>query len=375
MTGFFRVPFRIALLGLLSVGLTLGMAGCSDNGTSGGEDLGADQGPGPGDDLSTDTGGGEDLGADQGAAGDPVPYVTCDGPVPVGPKGAWRHIVASPLVTVLGHPLHRGIDLIATTATAVQHIKGEITYGVEDKALEDEAVEVFACLDTGWKLIGQALTDGEGLFDLPLSGAQRLPVGQRPLFLSVIGDRSGTDMIALLATPGGTLAVSDVDGTLTTSESAYPDSLVTGNPVAAWDGAPQALSALQKGRYRMVYLTSRGRRFTQDTRSWLKAHGFPVGPLHLAAALLTAPGQPTVDYKAGAMMDMTKEQLTIQVGIGNRQSDIQAYQQNQVPAQHIFVKRPEFDSEIKPLIDAGQAVGFTDYPSLTPTLAALPQAP
>lgn len=311
-------------------------------------------GPDPEQDLSQDWGLGTEGKADS---------VTCPAAPSTGGKRSWRHPLSSGAITALGSPRHRGIDLIASTGTAVQHLRGEISYGLSDKALEDEQVEVFACQSAAWRLVGSAITDGEGGFDVALSGSARLPVGQRPLYVSVVGDRSGTSFLALVAAPGSLVGVTDVDGTLTSGENAFPESLLTGAQVAAHPGAAQVWQGA-RGRYSPVYLTSRGRVFTESTRRWLAERGFPAGPVRLAPSLLTFPGDATVDYKAGALGDIKAAGLGLGVGVGNRKSDIQAYGRAGLPAGRILVKRPEFDSETASFMSAGAAQGFSDYRTL-----------
>lgn len=310
------------------------------------------------------------------AASPSLPEPTCAGTPAVGPAGPWRHSIKSPVIAALGDPRHRGIDLVIGAGAATQPIRGEIKYGGDlDKSLEDETVELWACRAGAWQPLGSALTDDEGRFELDLSGSDRLPVGLRPMFVSVVGDRTSATFLALVAPDGSELAASDVDGTLTTSENAFAESLVTGAAVDAWPGAPDALATLQTRRYIPVYLTARGRTFTQATRDWLAAHKFPLGPVHLADAIVTLPGSGTVDYKAGAMAEWIAGGLVVGVGVGNRASDGEAYARAKVPATQTYLELPEFATEVQPLVDAHQAVGFSDYTALAPTLAMLPLAP
>lgn len=304
-----------------------------------------------------------------------LPEVTCAGTPHVGPKERWRHTTASPLVVVLGDPRHRGIDLITSSTAAVQHVRGEISYGGVDKALEDEDVELFACRAGAWEALGRARTDGDGRFDLVLSGAARLPIGQRPLYGSVAGDRSAVAFLGLVLPSGGQVAVSDIDGTLTGSESAYPESIFTGKMVAAHDGAAEAIAALKARRYYPVYLTSRGRVFTEPSRAWLKDRGFPLGPVRLAPALVTIPGGATVDYKAGTMGELTSVGLRVGVGVGNRASDAEAYGRVGVPARQTFLKGPEYKDETDPLVARGAAVAFESYRMILSVFQGLPVAP
>lgn len=304
-----------------------------------------------------------------------LPDVTCEG-TPAGlEKQAWRHSIQSPLVLLAGDPRHRGIDLVASADAPTQTLAGEISYGPIDKALHDEDVELWACRSGSWQRLGVATTDDDGHFEYTLSGANRLPVGQRSILISVLGDRSSVLALAQVLPSGGKVAVSDVDGTLTTYENEFPESLITGTPVKAHDGAPEAFAALAQNCYHPVYLTARGSVFTEPTRSWLKERGFPTGALRLAPNLITIPGDATVEYKAATMAALQANGVAIAVGNGNRASDASAYHQIGLVGDHIFLKRAEYASEIDPVIAAGSATGVDSYRSLIPIFSAYQRAP
>lgn len=299
-----------------------------------------------------------------------LPDVRCAGAPATGPRQAWRH--SKNALVALASSRHRGFDVIASASDASQVLAGEASYGLADKALEDEQVELFACRAGAWTKVGAALTDGEGSFRLTLTGSRRLPIGLRDLYLSVAGDRTGTRFLAMVA-PGGTaLVVSDVDGTLTSSENAFPEALVTGASVAVHDRAPAAFNRLRARGYQPVYVTARGDVFTEDTRAWLAAVGLPRGPMRLAPHAVTLPGAPTVAFKAGVLFDLEAHGLDVAVGIGNRASDISAYGQAGVAARATWIKGPEFDGEVVPEVNAGRARRFAAYGDLTATIDALP---
>jgi hypothetical protein len=140
-----------------------------------------------------------------------------------------------------------------------------------------------------------------------------------------------------------------------------------GGTVDAQPDAADALSTLRSRGHLPVYLTSRGRIFTQKTRDWLEKEGFPRGALRLAPSLVTLPGSSTVDYKAGAMADLP---LPILAGIGNRATDQEAYSRVGVDGADIYLKLPEYAEEVQPLVDSGAAVGFADYSELIPIFAS-----
>lgn len=271
--------------------------------------------------------------------------------------GEWRH-TSSKLIVQLGSPHHRGIDLIASDDAPTQVIGGRVTYGPTDKDLEDEDIDVFA----NARLLGRVRTDGEGRFTLNLTGAQRLPIGMHDLSLKVVGDGTRVSFNGFVAPRGQPIIVSDVDGTLTASENAYPEALAIGSDVDAQSSAAAKLSAAAAAGAAIVYITARGDRFTQDTRDWLAAKGFPRGALRMPSSLITIPGDDTVEAKSRALAELAP--FALEAGLGNRHSDVTAYTNAGLPADRIFIKLPEFEEEVAADLAASKAVGIDDYAQL-----------
>ena len=155
-----------------------------------------------------------------------IPDVRCAG-APSAAAGEFRHL-SSEIIAELGDPRHRGFDLIAAASAGTQTLEGWMTYTIADKALEDEDVELYACRDSAWAKLGTARTDSEGHFALALTATNRLPVGMRDVYASVVGDRTGTTFLAYVSPNDSPLIVSDVDGTLTDSENAFIETVVNG---------------------------------------------------------------------------------------------------------------------------------------------------
>lgn len=283
----------------------------------------------------------------------------CSG-VPVAPShdddDHLRH-TSSHLVIASGDPRHRGVDVVTSAPT--QTLTGIIAYSHFDKALEDEDVELFACEDAGWTKLGTARTDGEGRFSLDA----QLPVGMRDLYVSVVGDRSGARFLAFVAPQDSKLVVTDVDGTLTSSENEFVETVAVGSSAEVQPHAAQALQALAAAGYQIVYVTARGNYYTEDTRTWLASEGFPRGPLRLAPDRVTLPGADTITYKTSTFLDL-ETSFSIFAGIGNRDSDITAYTNAAVDPFHIFIKLPEFAGECQADLYADKAIGFADYNDL-----------
>lgn len=301
-----------------------------------------------------------------------VPDVRCAGAPSAGPAGSFRHF-GSKLVAHLGSPRHRGFDLVAAAGDATQRLEGWLSYTIADKALEDEDVELFACRAGAWRRVGTARTDDEGKFSLALASADRLPIGMRDLFASVVGDRTGIGFLAYVAPASAPLIVSDVDGTLTSSENAFLETIVLGREPDARAGAARAFTATTARGYQPVYVTARGNQYTTATRDWLDHRGFPRGPVRLSPSFLTLPGGDTVDYKTQTLAALTAAGLTVAAGIGNRASDVTAYARSGLPASRIFIELPDYAGEVQPLLDAHAATGFTSYDALlADQLAKLP---
>jgi LNS2-like protein (lipin/Ned1/Smp2) len=301
-----------------------------------------------------------------------IPDVRCAGAPAAGAAGEFRHFSSS-AISFLGNPKHRGADLVTSAGSATQTLEGWISYTIADKALEDEDVDVFACRAGQWSHVGTARTDDEGHFALDLSDTYRLPIGMRDLSVSVAGDRTGVGFLGYVAPDDSPLIVSDVDGTLTSSENAFLETITLGIEPAERLGAPRAYAAATAKGFQLVYVTARGSQYTTATRDWLEHRGFPRGPVRLSPSFLTLPGGDTIDYKTRTLAALSASGLEVAAGIGNRASDVTAYASTHLPASRIFIEMPEYASEVQPLLNAHAAIGFTTYDELsTSYLAKLP---
>lgn len=278
---------------------------------------------------------------------------------PASPAAAttgFRH-TRSRILAKLGSPRHRGIDLIAAAGDENQTLGGKLAYTKTDKDLEDEDVEVFACVGKRWRSVGRTRTDGDGRFALALAGAARLPVGMTDLYAHVPGDGSGVRFLGFVAARGEEVIVTDVDGTITAAENAVYRA-VLGRDIGHQPGAPEALA--QSGKT-VVYVSARGDQLTEMTRRWLAAHGFPKGPMRLARSLVTLPGKRTVALKTTTLAAL---RVPIAAGIGNRASDITAYRNAGLTPDRIFINLPEFTDELRARLAVGEATAFDHYTEL-----------
>lgn len=280
---------------------------------------------------------------------------------PPGKDGSFRH-TRSRAIARLGDPTHRGVDVVARTTDATQRLGGKLAYGATDKDLEDEDVTIFACTDTGWRTVTTATTDDEGRFAATLAGTKRLAAGTHALYARVNGDGTGAFFYGFVLTPGQRVIISDVDGTLTSSENAIIEQIALGTNIGIQEGSPEALH--DSGAL-VIYLTARGDQYTELTRRWLDDQGYPRGALRLAPSLLTLPGDAQLEVKK-ALLDGL--QVPITAGIGNRSTDVHAYTHAGLTPGQIFIKLPEFTDELSEQLAAGQARSFEDYALLAAQL-------
>ena len=281
----------------------------------------------------------------------------------------FRHL-GTTIAAHLGEPRHRGDDLVVSSIAAEQVITGTIAYGAIDKAAEHEDVEVYACGHGTWRRLGATRSDGEGRFALALTGATRLPAGLHELVLSVPGDRTTATSTAYVAAPRAGVVVSDVDGTLTSSENAIVGEVLWHAKVRARPDAARVLDGLAARGYQPIYLTARPRAYTELTRQWLASHGFPRGPVILQPGL-TLPGSAALAAKTRALARLRAAGLQIAVGIGNRASDVSAYTAAGLGADRIWIEHTRANAqEIEPLVARHRATPFVSYAQLWRLLVA-----
>lgn len=252
----------------------------------------------------------------------------------------FRHHGSS-LTRSLGSPRHRGRDRFFRPGDA-QVLLAKFAYGMIDSDLKDEDVDVYvrrACGPT-WEKVGTAVTTtnethhpsvdgvedrgGQIFFKIP-DGAT-LDVGRHVLRLVVAGDLTFTEVMIEVVNPGTPLFVSDVDGTLTSSENVEMLKVLEGKIPDAHPGAAAAFQILVEKGYRPMYLTARPEMLVPRTRAFLRAHGFPLGIVHTSPATFGAGmGASAAAFKKTELESLKAMGLQPTFGFGNMPSDSDAY--------------------------------------------------
>lgn len=266
---------------------------------------------------------------------DPVP--SCDVPPPsAGPTLDWEHFESS-LVTASGSERHRGRDMFYNPGD-VHWAMAKFAYGPTDWDLSGERVDAFLLMNCegDWEPLGPALTtfDGdhptvEGVEDsggwvflqLPMA----LPLGRHRIHWVVRGDDSRADTYIEVVEPGTPIILSDVDGTLTTSEWERLVDFLLDNIPDVNPGAPQALHALVDKGYRPMYLTARPEFLGNRTYEFVEQRGLPPGIIHTTLTTTGATGAEAVGYKTAELDALAARGLLPVWVFGNTDSDAEAY--------------------------------------------------
>ncbi|HWM86448.1 MAG TPA: hypothetical protein VNO33_11435 [Kofleriaceae bacterium] len=277
-----------------------------------------------------------------GAAPDPCPPVAdCESASApnTGSTRRFRHR-RSAFVSAIGQPNHRGRDLLLRPGDP-QLVIAKFAYGLTDKDLVDEEVDVWLLRGCGgsWQRLGTAITSDDGdhaevegvrdtggriYFQIP--AARRLAAGRHRIHLSVAGDRSGTDLVIHVAPAGTPVFISDVDGTLTGSESAELGALVAGVLPAAHPSSPAALRALAARGHIPIYLSARPEPLVGRTRAFLARNGFPPGLVQTTTRKTGALGRAAARFKTAAIARSVNHRGYIPTfAFGNTASDAQTY--------------------------------------------------
>lgn len=248
-----------------------------------------------------------------------------------------------------GNPWHRGHDLYVREGET-QWVIGKFHYGnlLLRKNLQGEEVDIYLLRGCGesWEKLGTTRTSAKGsheavegiaddggrvYFAIPADKA--LGVGRHRLRLVVAGDHTATDLFIEVLPSDVPLFVSDVDGTLTTSELADVSGTLFKKTPDANDGAASALDALVEKGFRPVYLTARAEAAVQRTRDFVQERFMPAGKIEtsLAGGPVGLTGAQAVSYKTEALARLIRKGFQIALAFGNTDTDAQAYENAGIP--------------------------------------------
>ncbi|MEM6294676.1 MAG: phosphatidylinositol transfer protein [Myxococcota bacterium] len=268
---------------------------------------------------------------------EPVPACT-DVPIPDGgPLLDWENF-GTTAVVFSGDPRHRGRDMFYNPDEA-HWAMAKFAYGPTDWDLSEERVDAYLLrnCEGDWESLGPQFTtdDGdhptiEGVEDsggwVFLELPESLPPGRHRIHWVVRGDGSRADTFIEVVEPGTPIILSDVDGTLTTSEWERAVDFLLDTIPNVNEGAPEALQALVDLGYRPMYLTARPEFLGNRTYEFIEARGLPPGIIHTSLSATGALGSAAVELKSGELDALASRGLVPSWVFGNTDSDAEAYE-------------------------------------------------
>ncbi|MDI1446826.1 phosphatidylinositol transfer protein [Polyangium sp. 6x1] len=304
---------------------------------------------------------------------------SCDTPFPKQSKRDFRHHGSS-FLSSTQHARHRGRDLFLLPGTP-QWVLGKFAYGLSDKDLKDEDIDVYLLRGCGasWEKVGTYRTSEDegahpvvhGVADrggqIFVNLAQVLPggplgVGRHRIKMVVAGDGTSADVFLEVLPEGARIAVTDIDGTLTEKEEALVGDVLTGGHSATHPGAAEVMRALSGRGFFLFYLTARPHWLEPRTREWLALRGFPPGIVHTSVTSTGRMGEAAASFKMGELgLLKTATGLAPELAFGNMPSDVAAYASSGIPKTFYY----KLDD------DARGGVKHDDYRTLLPSLGEL----
>lgn len=210
---------------------------------------------------------------------------------------------------------------------ADKDIIGSTVHVFLDRNCSGEWVELGTTVttDEGDHPVVQGVADSGGRVYFQIPADQALELGRHRVHLIDEDQWETADLLIDVVPEGAPFFVSDVDGTLTTSENEEAYDFLIGNLPDANPFAAQALSTLASKGYRPMYITARPEWLDRRTREFVKVHSFPRGIIHTTTVYAGANGNAAALYKSGEFAMLKEKGLVPSFVFGNKDSDALAF--------------------------------------------------
>ena len=178
--------------------------------------------------------------------------------------------------------------------------------------------------DRGGKIYKATVTDADGVATVTFTPAQ---AGDYRFAAEVSPDGLPDDapapreLLVACRAAEEPIAVVDLDKTVVASGF---HTVLLGNP-QPMAGSPEVLNRLAR-THTVVFLTHRPDYFGPKSKTWLRAKGYPPGPVLLSSMGGFLKGSGT--YKTEAIQALKKRFTKVEIGIGDKAGDVQAYHEN-----------------------------------------------
>ena len=222
---------------------------------------------------------------------------------------------------------------------ADKDITGSTVHVFLDRNCSGDWVELGTTVttDDGDPPVVEGVPDSGGRVYYPIPADQALELGRHRVHMIDEDQWETADLIIDIVPEGAPFFVSDVDGTLTTSENEEAYDFLIGNLPDANPFAAQALTILANKGYRPMYITARPEWLDRRTREFVQVHKFPRGIIHTTTTYQGANGDAAALYKSGEFAMLKARGLVPAFAFGNKASDALAFDNAGVePSDHRY---------------------------------------
>ena len=179
--------------------------------------------------------------------------------------------------------------------------------------------------DDGDHPVVEGVDDSGGRVFFKIPAEETLEPGRHRVHLIEDEEWETAELVIDVVPAGAPFFVSDVDGTLTTSENEEAWDFLIGVLPDANPFAAQALTLLAGKGYRPMYITARPEWLDRRTRQFVATRNFPRGLIHTTTIYEGANGDAAVAYKTGEFAMLAKKGLVPSFVFGNMASDGTAF--------------------------------------------------
>jgi hypothetical protein len=213
--------------------------------------------------------------------------------------------------------------------------RGTNDAGLLSTPLVGEFVSLWSYDGASWTEAARGTTNDFG--DYSFSGVELGLNRLQPHYAILEADQTCAAHYTFLLPPAAQVVVTDIDGTMTLADEELYSQIADGAYDPRENTSASAMMNLwaDKG-YTVIYLTARPHLFRAETRSWLDAHGFPVGPVVSANSLVV--NDSARQYKRTWVSRLTEDfEWQVVAAYGNATSDIEAYEDAGIPKDITFI--------------------------------------
>ncbi len=268
-------------------------------------------------------------------------------PDPGGPGFTWPR---NSLMSATLLPYHYVPDIVLGPGeNQYFYFHGLYGRGVPTYELFKESITLYSAgSDGSWANVGTDRTTRGGDAAFLLEAPNLLAPGAHHLKAWVSGDQTEANAFAWVWNPGMRAVVTDIDGTCTLDDlQEYLDIIYEIGPLdyvpEEKPGAAAVMQFWADHHVPVVYITARPLYLKQVTIDWLRAKGFPLGPLFLYGAsggiLPPLTDAERIRFKSDRLSDLeTRAGVRFLAAYGNTDTDAAAYcQALDMPPEHAFI--------------------------------------